>query len=60
MKATTISAALPLPNEALLLDIDALYRCLQTVPDQRSLKAIALSIGQYLDDRGPGEIGRAR
>jgi hypothetical protein len=60
MKATTISAALPLPNEELLFDLDALYRCLQTVPDQRCLKAIALSVGQHLDDRGTREIGRAR
>lgn len=36
IKATTISAALPLPNAELLFDLDALYRCLQTVPDQRS------------------------
>jgi hypothetical protein len=33
----------------LLFDREALYHCLQTLPDQRSLKATALSIGQHLD-----------
>ncbi len=36
MKATPISASLPLPNEALLFDVGGLYQCLQTVPDQRA------------------------
>jgi predicted transposase YbfD/YdcC len=48
MKATTISAALPLPNEALLLDLDALYRCLQTVPDQRSQQGLRYPLASIL------------
>lgn len=35
MSTTTISQRLDLPNKALLLDLDALYQCLQTVPDLR-------------------------
>src|ERR1700674_4650826 len=48
MKATTISAALPLPNEALLLDLDALYCCLQTVPDQRSRQGLRYPLASIL------------
>jgi hypothetical protein len=40
MQVTTISAALPLPNEALLFDVEALYRCLQTVADHRSRQGL--------------------
>ena len=40
MKVTTISDRLPLPNEALLFDLEALYRRLQTVPDQRSRQGL--------------------
>jgi predicted transposase YbfD/YdcC len=32
---TTISERLFLPNQALLFDLEQLYRCLQTVPDRR-------------------------
>jgi predicted transposase YbfD/YdcC len=48
MKVTTISAALPLPNEALLLDLDALFRCLQTVPDQRSRQGLRYPLASTL------------
>ena len=48
MKVTTISAALPLPNEALLFDLDALYRCLQTVPDQRSRQGLRYPLASIL------------
>ena len=48
MKATTISAALPLPNAELLFDLDALYRCLQTVPDQRSQQGLRYPLASIL------------
>ena len=53
MKVTTISAALPLPNAGLLFDLDALYRCLQTVPDQRSRQGLRYpeflpAVGEFL------------
>jgi len=48
MKVTTISAPLPLPNEALLLDLDALYRCLQTVPDHRSHSGLRYPLASIL------------
>ena len=32
---TTISQRLSLPNQALLFDLERVYRCLQTVPDRR-------------------------
>ena len=48
MKATTISARLPLPNEALLFDLEALYRCLQTVPDQRSRQGLRYPLAPIL------------
>ena len=32
---TTISQRLSFPNQALLFDLEQLYRCLQTVPDRR-------------------------
>src|SRR5713101_8277385 len=35
MKMTTISQRLSLPNQALLFDLEQLYRCFQTVPDRR-------------------------
>jgi predicted transposase YbfD/YdcC len=35
MKMTTISERLSLPNQALLFDLEQLYRCLQHVPDRR-------------------------
>ena len=34
-KMTTISQRLSFPNQALLFDLEQLYRCLQTVPDRR-------------------------
>jgi DDE_Tnp_1-associated len=48
MKVTTVSAALPLPNEALLFDLEALYRCLQTVPDQRSRQGLRYPLASIL------------
>jgi hypothetical protein len=32
---TTISQRLSFPNQALLFDLEQLYRCFQTVPDRR-------------------------
>jgi hypothetical protein len=40
MQDTTLSAAICLPNEALLFDLDELYSCLQTSADQRSRKGL--------------------
>jgi hypothetical protein len=40
MKERTISATLHLPNEALLFDLDALYACLQTIPDHRDRRGV--------------------
>src|SRR2546425_3344309 len=40
MKDTTISASLHLPKEALLFDLDALYACLQTIPDHRHRRGV--------------------
>jgi predicted transposase YbfD/YdcC len=48
MKMTTISDRLPLPNEALLFDLEALYRRLQTVPDQRSRQGLRYPVASIL------------
>jgi len=48
MKVTTISASLPLPNEALRFDLDALYRCLQRLPDQRSRQGLRYPLASIL------------
>src|SRR5260221_1624620 len=40
MKDTTISAWLDLPNEGLLFDLEALYACLQTIPDHRDRRGL--------------------
>ena len=48
MKATTIAASLPLPNEALLFDLELLYRCLQTVPDRRSRQGLRYPLASIL------------
>ena len=48
MKATTISASLPLPNEALLFDLETLDRCLQTVPDRRSRQGLRYPLASIL------------
>jgi len=40
MKDRTISAALPLANQGLLFDLEALYRCLQSVPVQPSRQGL--------------------
>lgn len=48
MQVTTISATLPLPNEALLFDLEALYRRLQAVPDQRSRQGLRYPLTSIL------------
>ncbi len=48
MKVTTISDRLPLPNEALLFDLEGLYRRLQTVPDQRSRQGLRYPLASIL------------
>jgi predicted transposase YbfD/YdcC len=48
MKVTTISDRLPLPNEALLFDLEGLSRCLQTVPDQRCRQGLRYPLASIL------------
>lgn len=48
MKDTTFSASLDLPNEAFLFDLDALYACLQTIPDHRHRRGIRYSLASLL------------
>src|SRR5258708_32216242 len=48
MQDTTISAAICLPNEALLFDLDELYTCLQTVADQRSRQGLRYPLASLL------------
>jgi predicted transposase YbfD/YdcC len=45
---TTISGRLPLPKEALLFDLEMLYRCLQTVPDRRSRQGLRYPLASIL------------
>jgi DDE_Tnp_1-associated len=48
MKDTTLSASLDLPNEALLFDLDALYACLQTIPDHRDRRGLQYPLASLL------------
>jgi predicted transposase YbfD/YdcC len=48
MQDTTISAAICLPNEALLFDLDELYSSLQTVPDQRRRQGLRYPLASLL------------
>jgi hypothetical protein len=48
MKDITLSAALHLPNEALLFDLDALYTCLQTIPDHRDRRGVRYPLASLL------------
>ena len=48
MKDTTISASLRLPKEALLFDLDALYACLQTMPDHRHRRGVRSPLASLL------------
>lgn len=48
MKDTTLSTALHLPNEALLFDLDALYACLQTIPDHRDRRGVRYPLASLL------------
>src|SRR6266567_1615348 len=48
MKDTTLTASLPLPNEALLFDLDALYACLQTIPDHRDRRGVRYPLASLL------------
>ena len=60
MKVTTISANLPLPNEALLFDLEALYHGLQMVPDHRSRQGLRYPLASISTSRCAGQVGRAR
>jgi len=48
MKDTTLSASLDLPHEALLFDLDALYACLQTIPDHRDRRGVHYPLASVL------------
>ncbi|MFL5591466.1 MAG: transposase family protein [Ktedonobacteraceae bacterium] len=48
MKETTLSLSLPLPNEAMLFDLDALYACLQTIPDHRHRRGVRYPLASLL------------
>src|SRR5437660_10145582 len=48
MKDTTLSLSLHLPNEALLFDLDALYACLQTIPDHRARRGVRYPLASLL------------
>ena len=48
MQNTTLAASLHLPNEAMLFDLDALYTCLQTIPDHRDRRGIRYSLASLL------------
>ena len=48
MKETTLSTSLDLPNDALLFDLDALYACLQTIPDHRARRGIRYPLATLL------------
>jgi predicted transposase YbfD/YdcC len=48
MNDTTLSASLALPNQALLFDLDALYACLQTVPDHRDRRGVRYPLASLL------------
>jgi predicted transposase YbfD/YdcC len=48
MKDTTLSASLPLPSVALLFDLDALYACLQTIPDHRDRRGVRYPLASLL------------
>jgi predicted transposase YbfD/YdcC len=48
MKDTTLSASLHLPSVALLFDLDALYACLQTIPDHRDRRGVRYPLASLL------------
>ena len=48
MKDRTISTSLHLPKEALLFDLDALFACLQTIPDHRHRRGVRYPLANLL------------
>src|SRR5947209_2899579 len=48
MKDTTLSLSLPLPSVAMLFDLDALYACLQTIPDHRHRRGLQYPLASLL------------
>jgi predicted transposase YbfD/YdcC len=48
MRDTTLSLSLHLPNEAMLFDLDALYACLQTIPDHRHRRGVRYPLASLL------------
>jgi hypothetical protein len=48
MQDTTLFASLCLPSEALLFDLDALFACLQTIPDHRHRRGVRYPLSSML------------
>jgi predicted transposase YbfD/YdcC len=48
MNDTTILSTLSLPQKALVFDLDALYVCLQTIPDQRHRRGLQYPLASLL------------
>ncbi len=48
MTTTTLFTRLPLPNVALAFDLDALYGCLQTIPDHRDRQGRQYALADLL------------
>jgi hypothetical protein len=48
MNETTILSELSLPEKALVFDLDALYTCLQSIPDHRNRCGLQYSLASLL------------
>ena len=48
MNDTTILSDLSLPEKALMFDLDALYACLQTIPDHRDRRGLQYPLASLL------------
>src|SRR6202162_2525179 len=48
MNNTTLLSKLSLPEKALLFDLDALYACLQTIPDHRDRRGLQYPLASLL------------
>ncbi len=60
MKDTTLSASLHLPSVALLFDLNALYACLQTIPDHRDRRGVRYPRAAPAHGRGACQMSRTR
>lgn len=54
---TTMSEQIFFPNQALLFDLEQVYRCLQTVPDRRKRRGRRSPLAVLLMIGGTGQIG---